>query len=156
MITVPCAARCGRNVQTYPSRLKAGRGKYCSRECSDAVTLIKKGQHLSPATEIKKGQKPWSATGWRYHQSRRGGKRYKQIFLPEHPYATKNGYVMEHRLVIEKLIGRYLDPGEVVDHINGNTLDNRPENLRHMPKKDHDRMNTPLNIHRRWQKGASP
>ena len=61
---------------------------------------------------------------------------------PDHPHATKAGYVRQHRLVMEKVLGRYLTPEEVVDHRNRDTSDNRPENLQVFPSNaDHLRDN---------------
>ena len=54
---------------------------------------------------------------------------YIWITRPDHPYADTRGYILEHRLVMEHYIKRYLEPKEVVHHINGNTSDNRIENL---------------------------
>jgi len=55
---------------------------------------------------------------------------YILIYSPNHPYATKQGRVREHRLVMEKSIGRYLLPSEVVHHIDGNKQNNSIENLK--------------------------
>lgn len=54
---------------------------------------------------------------------------YRMVHVPHHPRATKTGYVFEHIVVMEDMIGRYLLAGENVHHRNGVKDDNRPENL---------------------------
>lgn len=50
-------------------------------------------------------------------------------YCPNHPFASKNGYVLQHRLIMEKYIKRFLLPIEIVHHINEIRDDNRIENL---------------------------
>ncbi|WP_050636171.1 HNH endonuclease [Candidatus Stoquefichus sp. SB1] len=66
-------------------------------------------------------------------------KGYIMILDKLHPKADINGYVMEHRVIVEKSIGRYLKDDEVVHHINGIKNDNRIENLKIMKFGEHTR-----------------
>lgn len=67
----------------------------------------------------------------------KGGKRkhngYILIYCPKHPTATKCGYVLEHRLIVEKKIGRYLKKEENVHHIDFNKSNNDIDNLMLFP-----------------------
>jgi hypothetical protein len=51
------------------------------------------------------------------------------IYAPDHHLADKAGYVAEHRLVMEKMLGHPLQPGDHVFHLNRDKSDNQPENL---------------------------
>ena len=62
---------------------------------------------------------------------------YWAVFVPDHPNATQQGYVFEHRLIAEKMLGRTLNSDEAVHHINGNRKDNRAGNLRVMSDSAH-------------------
>lgn len=71
----------------------------------------KKGIHLSRKSEFKKGQIPANFKGWKI--SSQG---YYLVYAPDHPFANRQKYVLRSRLVMEKHIGRYLLPEEIVHH----------------------------------------
>lgn len=54
---------------------------------------------------------------------------YRLMYRPDHPDASKAGMMLEHRLVMEGMLGRRLTPAEVVHHRDHDGLNNAPENL---------------------------
>ena len=104
-----------------------------AKECNVAPITIGRNMEkfnipkrsLSEATKgINKGDKHGN---WKGGRSEVNG--YIYLYKPEHHKSTQKGYVLEHILVVEEKLGRYLEPGEVVHHINGIKDDNCSENL---------------------------
>jgi hypothetical protein len=54
---------------------------------------------------------------------------YVLIWMPEHPHASVDGYVLEHVLVASRALGKPLPAGAHVHHVNGDRGDNRAQNL---------------------------
>ena len=106
--TIKVCPICNKEFGSYPCEAKT----YCSRSCYCKSQSAKVG----PASPNWKG-------GRRVHKG------YVLIYCPDHPRPTMRFYVKEHRLVMEKHLGRYLKPEEVVHHNNNIKTDNRIENL---------------------------
>lgn len=110
--------------------------KYCL-DCGKKLSrlghkICKKceGKHIS-VKQIGANNPNWN--GGRIYMGK-----YILVRFPEHPASsTHRGYILEHRLVIEKHLGRYLNPDEVVHHINGIKDDNRIENLKLLSVAEH-------------------
>ena len=75
-------------------------------------------------SQSRQGSKHWNWKGGKIHF--RGYVLIKNI---SHPFCNNLGYVREHRLIMEKRLGRYLQPHERVHHINEIKNDNRDKNL---------------------------
>lgn len=103
---------CGKEFPIY----KAG-VRFCSRQCS--------GKGLSDR-QLGANNAKWK--GGEYVTAHAGGGYVKEL-CPEHPKADAGGYVLQHRLVMEQVLGRPLLATERVHHKNGQRDDNRPENL---------------------------
>jgi hypothetical protein len=105
-----------------------------SREARERISQARKGKFNNPSE-------------YGGHKKKRSDG-YIKVYLPSHPYCTKDGYVMEHILVMEKEIGRYITRDEVVHHQNHIRDDNRIENLQLMTFKEH----ASLHMRERWAK----
>jgi hypothetical protein len=67
---------------------------------------------------------------------------YEYAVVPEHPKATKHGYVLLHRIVMENYLGRLLEDDEIVHHIKedekkNNDIDNLELCLDYIHSKYH-------------------
>jgi hypothetical protein len=119
---------CQKHFTLASYRLKdKTRGLFCSHKCSYKSGRI--GNHnKGNKSHIWKGGKITTKLG------------YILIYSPKHPFPnTPKGYVYEHRLIMEKHIGRYLDRKEFIHHINNIPNDNRIENLQLTNPHDHQK-----------------
>lgn len=108
----------------------ACKGRVFTEEWKKNLGAVRKGKKHTEATKLKmslakKGSSCYNWNGGKY-LTKRG---YVMVLMPEHPFANQRGYIMEHRIVMESIIGRYLTPEEVVHH-DGEKNDNRIEKLK--------------------------
>jgi len=106
--------------------MSIARKKYISTHPNS--TAFHKGHKLNI------GKKRLDITG-ENHPNWKGGRRkdkrgYAYILKPSHPFSMYGGYILEHRLIMEQMLGRYLTSKEFVHHMNGIKDDNRRENLK--------------------------
>lgn len=92
-------------------------GKRHSKEAKEKMRIAKLGKY-----RMEKNNR-WKGGVWKHVAG------YIFIFSPHHPLCNSRKYMAEHRLIIEKQIGRFLKPKEACHHINKIKDDNRPENL---------------------------
>ena len=91
-------------------------GKKHSANTIEKLRLDKLGERGADTSHWKGGK----------HKDKDG---YIYIYSLDHPFKNKQGYVFEHRLVMEQFLGRYLQSVEVVHH-EGEKDDNRIEKLK--------------------------
>lgn len=105
-------------------------GRKASKETRKNMSQSQMGRICSEETRLKIGKANSREKSPRWKGGRKkASSGYIEVICKEHPNKRSHGYVLEHRLVVEIQLGRYLIPSETVHHINKIKTDNRPENL---------------------------
>ena len=146
-ISLPCSV-CGKIIKRYACHLKRVKTPVCSYHCNG----ILRGKEL--VRHSHKGRAAWTEESRRSYLKKmtgpnnpawKGGVTFfkthgnyvgvRYIRAPEwaKTMARKDGYVMEHRLVMARLMGRLLSRTEVVNHVDHNPANNNPSNLELYP-----------------------
>lgn len=93
-------------------------------------------KHFVRKNLFQKGKKHWN---WKSGKIK-NVHGYISVKSESHPYCNNRGYVLEHRLVMEQYIGRYLRETEDVHHKDHNRSNNSIENLEIIDHREHGRM----------------
>lgn len=108
---------CGQTFYTWPSKIRVGKGRFCSQSCSAKSRL---------------GER---AGNWR------GG---RSIHEAGYIILRRNGVdIYEHRAIMEEILDRPLHKWEIVHHVDGDKSNNDPSNLQVMTQSEHVRLHTP-------------
>lgn len=139
-MNVACAT-CGKLLHLPPSRLRRVNRATCSRQCNGKLRVVA----LAPFTRNMKGRKRSDPRYGAANPAWKGGVtffrkhgNYKPIKYVRCPVeflamARKDGYVMEHRLILATWAGRSLTRREVVHHVDHDPQNNLRLNLELWP-----------------------
>ena len=130
-----CLCECGRYTDVIGSLLVKGVTKSCGCYRHDVL----KARTISEEQRrkiIERNSCDYDGlNGYGHTKKHKSG--YILAYVPKHPRATKDGYVMLHTVLAEMQLNRYLKENEVVHHINHIRDDNRIENLQLMDRHEH-------------------
>lgn len=139
---------CGKEFERRFGLIKIKKNHFCTNECKYKWRIGKNhplyGKKLSEEHKQKlsiafKGENnPNYGLLGKKHPCWKGGRiiqssGYVLIKKHNHPNHNIGGYVREHRLIMERHLGRYLTKEEVVHHVDEDRENNKIENLMLFP-----------------------
>lgn len=128
-----CGKQLPKAAMTYCSQECNLKGRRAGKEipcevCSEMMYVTEKSTKrfcsYKCSNEAKKGPK---SDGPGSKLLRSDG--YIAVYYPAHHDSNRSRYILEHRLVAEQKYGRRILKTEHVHHIDGNKLNNHPDNL---------------------------
>lgn len=115
-------AYCGKKFLIDRCRHKSYKNHFCNVECK--YNWVRKNMPKGSDSPSWRGGRTKCPNGY--------------IKVRDYSGRYVRNCIYEHRLVMEKHLGRYLYPWETVHHKNGIKDDNRIENLKLLPGKEHN------------------
>lgn len=123
-LEVKCST-CSRSFFVYKAqRINRPHGNFCDKDCLG----LYRSNHLI------------SEKAANYKTGARENNGYIEVEARWHPSKSKKGYVSLHRLIAEARAGRFLNPGEIVHHVDHDKKNNHWNNLQIMTQSAHARI----------------
>lgn len=141
---------CNKKFHLKPYMLKKYKTHYCSKECH----RLAKKEYMKGEKNHQYGLKGDKNSSWKSNK-KITSYGYIKIRNLEHPFKDCDGFVFEHRLIVEKYLlnndnsieikgKKYLKPEYIVHHKDFNKLNNDISNLQIMTLEEHTSLHSKL------------
>lgn len=121
---------CGKETFQDIANSKKANRCFCSRDCQTKGHSGKNSPSWQGGRKLKRKNDPKSSV---------------LIYNPSHPNCNRDGYICEHRLIVEESIGRYLEKTELIHHIDCDHSNNDIINLDIVSQEEHNQVHWSLN-----------
>lgn len=136
---------CGELLNRYPSQVKSY--NFCNRNCQGAYSSkVHNAEGYKGYRDFSRNSSRMTEMNALLNPTRMTESTKEKIRNAHYRKGERTKYIKfhgrhEHRVVAEKKIGRPLELGEVVHHIDGDKWNNSPENLAVLPSQaEHARL----------------